>query len=163
MLLWMWTVFDWVWDVKEWILKAIVKCPIKRKLEFDSQPNSNHIQTFFIYLVFKYKGRCVFIALVERITSRRETIWLHSTFLFYFSVAPQIRPVPHNGHLVVYQGDSATLSCDILKGNPTPEITWKRKVRNRKTFFFFILHPLVNTFLSYWAGGQPYCRVFFSV
>ena len=51
---------------------------------------------------------------------------------FYVSVAPQIRPVPHNGHLVVYQGDSATLSCDILKGNPTPEITWKRKVRKSK-------------------------------
>ena len=49
-------------------------------------------------------------------------------------MAPQIRPVPHNGHLVVYQGDSATLSCDILKGNPTPEITWKRKVRNIKYF-----------------------------
>ena len=47
-------------------------------------------------------------------------------------MAPQIRPVPHNGHLVVYQGDSATLSCDILKGNPTPEITWKRKVRRSK-------------------------------
>ena len=53
-------------------------------------------------------------------------------------MAPQIRPVPHNGHLVVYQGDSATLSCDILKGNPTPEITWKRKVRKskkNKTFY----------------------------
>jgi len=42
-------------------------------------------------------------------------------------VAPQIRPVPHNGHLVVYQGKPATLSCDVLKGNPTPEITWRRK------------------------------------
>ena len=48
---------------------------------------------------------------------------------FYISVAPQIRPVPHNGHLVVYQGKPATLSCDVLKGNPTPEITWRRKVR----------------------------------
>lgn len=42
-------------------------------------------------------------------------------------MAPQIRPA--NGHLVVHQGDPATLSCDILKGSPTPEITWRRKVR----------------------------------
>ena len=49
----------------------------------------------------------------------------------YFSVAPQIRPVPQNGRLVVYQGEAATLGCDILKGNPTPEITWRRKVKFR--------------------------------
>ena len=116
-----------------------------------------HIETFFIRLVFKYEGRCVFIALVERITSRRETIWPHSTFSFYFSVAPQIRPVPHNGHLVVYQGDSATLSCDILKGNPTPEITWKRKVRNRKTFHFFFSFfiPWRTLFCHIELAGSP--------
>ena len=46
-----------------------------------------------------------------------------------FAVAPQIRPVPQSGRLVVHQGEAATLGCDILKGTPTPEITWKRKVR----------------------------------
>ena len=62
---------------------------------------------------------------------------------FYISVAPQIRPVPHNGHLVVYQGKPATLSCDVLKGNPTPEITWRRKVRkNFKISFYFHFHFL---------------------
>jgi len=44
-------------------------------------------------------------------------------------VAPQIRSIPENGHLVVYQGEPATLGCDILAGNPTPEITWRRKER----------------------------------
>jgi len=44
-------------------------------------------------------------------------------------VAPQIRPVPQNGRLVVYQGEAATLGCDILRGNPTPEIKWRRKER----------------------------------
>ena len=53
------------------------------------------------------------------------------TFVFCsFAVAPQIRPVPQSGRLVVHQGEAATLGCDILKGTPTPEITWKRKVRN---------------------------------
>lgn len=61
-----------------------------------------------------------------QISASRPTELRHSVQI---RVAPQIRPVPHNGHLVVYQGDSATLSCDILKGNPTPEITWKRKER----------------------------------
>ena len=128
--------------------------------KFESHPN------FFIRLVFKYEGRCVFITLVERITNRRETIWLHSTFLFYFSVAPQIRPVPHNGHLVVYQGDSATLSCDILKGNPTPEITWKRKVRRSKKHFrknYFSIHIPWRTSLCkwiYWAIIKLHVLVF---
>ena len=49
--------------------------------------------------------------------------------LFLFTVAPQIRPVPQNGRLVVYQGEAATLGCDILRGNPTPEIKWRRKVK----------------------------------
>jgi len=44
-------------------------------------------------------------------------------------VAPQIRRVPENGHLVVYQGEPATLGCDILAGNPTPEMIWRRKER----------------------------------
>jgi len=44
-------------------------------------------------------------------------------------VAPQIRSIPENGHLVVYQGEPASLGCDILAGNPTPEITWRRKER----------------------------------
>ena len=50
------------------------------------------------------------------------------TLFLFFAVAPQIRPVPQNGRLVVYQGEAATLGCDILRGNPTPEIKWRRKV-----------------------------------
>jgi len=44
-------------------------------------------------------------------------------------VAPQIRPIPESGHLTVYQGEPATLGCDITAGDPTPKITWRRKER----------------------------------
>ena len=47
----------------------------------------------------------------------------------FLSVAPEIRPVPSDGVLIVREGESASLSCEIIKGSPTPEITWKRKVR----------------------------------
>lgn len=48
-------------------------------------------------------------------------------------VAPVIQPVPANGLLVVRQGQPATLGCDIISGNPLPEITWKRKQRKMPT------------------------------
>ena len=47
----------------------------------------------------------------------------------FLSVAPEIRPVPSDGVLIVREGETASLSCEIIKGSPTPEITWKRKVR----------------------------------
>ena len=71
---------------------------------------------------------------IESLESSQEshfTKWndkYEAKFVFLFSVAPQIRPEPQNGRLVVYQGEAATLGCDILKGSPTPEITWRRKV-----------------------------------
>ena len=58
--------------------------------------------------------------------------FIYFMFPFFVTVAPKIRPVPANGRLVVYQGEPATLSCDIIKGDPTPEITWKRKVSKSK-------------------------------
>ena len=56
-------------------------------------------------------------------------------FFFFISVAPEIRAVPSEGVLIVKEGEPASLACEIIKGNPTPEITWKRKVRQIKQFF----------------------------
>jgi len=61
-----------------------------------------------------------------QISASRPLVQKHSVSI---RVAPQIRPVPQSGRLVVHQGEAATLGCDILKGTPTPEITWKRKER----------------------------------
>ena len=62
-------------------------------------------------------------------------------FFFFISVAPEIRAVPSEGVLIVKEGEPASLACEIIKGNPTPEITWKRKVRQFKQFFpFFHVH-----------------------
>jgi hypothetical protein len=52
-------------------------------------------------------------------------------FIVSFSVAPEIRAIPEEGLLVVKEGEPANLACEILKGSPTPEITWKRKVRRK--------------------------------
>ena len=57
----------------------------------------------------------------------------HVCFVF-ISVAPEIRPVPSDGVLIVKEGEPASLSCEIVKGSPTPEITWRRKVRFFCTF-----------------------------
>ena len=53
-------------------------------------------------------------------------------FFFFISVAPEIRAVPSEGVLIVKEGEPASLACEIIKGNPTPEITWKRKVGKLK-------------------------------
>ena len=58
-------------------------------------------------------------------------------------MAPQIRSIPENGHLVVYQGEPASLGCDILAGSPTPEITWRRKVN----FFCYLFVSLFECYL----------------
>jgi len=44
-------------------------------------------------------------------------------------VAPEIRPNPSDGEIIVHEGESATLACDVIKGSPAPEITWRRKER----------------------------------
>ena len=51
-------------------------------------------------------------------------IWLH-----YVAVAPVLGAVPPNGLLVVREGETATLECKIKRGNPRPQVTWRRKVR----------------------------------
>ncbi|XP_059095185.1 igLON family member 5-like [Tigriopus californicus] len=44
-------------------------------------------------------------------------------------VKPMIRPNPTNGLVVVYEGEPATLGCEILKGSPMPDLIWTRKER----------------------------------
>ena len=39
--------------------------------------------------------------------------------------------VPPSGHLVVREGESATLECRVKRGNPAPQVTWRRKVRKK--------------------------------
>ena len=53
---------------------------------------------------------------------------INNVFFVFLTVAPVIRPVPQDGRLIVHQEEPASLSCDIIRGNPTPEITWRRKV-----------------------------------
>jgi len=43
-------------------------------------------------------------------------------------VAPQVRANPSDV-VIVREGESATLACDVVKGSPQPEITWTRKDR----------------------------------
>ena len=46
-------------------------------------------------------------------------------------MAPVLSAVPPSGHLVVREGESATLECRVKRGNPAPQVTWRRKVRKR--------------------------------
>ena len=48
-------------------------------------------------------------------------------------MAPQVRANPSNV-VIVREGESATLACDVVKGSPQPEITWTRKVRNIQNY-----------------------------
>jgi len=42
-------------------------------------------------------------------------------------VRPEVEPTPSNGIIVAKTGDSVTLSCQVTKGSPVPEVQWRRK------------------------------------
>jgi hypothetical protein len=65
-------------------------------------------------------------------------------------VAPEIRTVPADGVLIVKEGEPATLACEITKGNPTPEITWRRKVGH--TYFCTVLFSSNRFFEIYFMS-----------
>ena len=44
-----------------------------------------------------------------------------------------MQPIPYNGIQVVETGASVELKCDIVKGSPAPEMTWRRKERKMPT------------------------------
>merc|ERR1712223_1924552 len=48
-------------------------------------------------------------------------------------VKPEVRPVPDNGIIVATTGDSVELQCEVTRGSPAPEITWRRKERKMPT------------------------------
>lgn len=51
------------------------------------------------------------------------------TIFFIISVKPEIRPIPDNGIIVAESGDTVSLECEVVRGSPTPEVTWRRKER----------------------------------
>ena len=52
---------------------------------------------------------------------------------FYFLVKPVVQRVPDNGIIVAETGDTVKLECQVTRGYPTPEITWRRKERKMPT------------------------------
>ena len=54
-------------------------------------------------------------------------------FFFYFSVKPEVRPVPDNGVIVTTEGNFVTLECEVIRGFPTPIIHWTRKGQKMPT------------------------------
>ncbi|CAB4060843.1 unnamed protein product [Lepeophtheirus salmonis] len=61
-----------------------------------------------------------------QISAYKPTVLKHTVKI---RVAPKIRPIPSNGLLIVKEGEAATLSCEMMKGNPPPKMTWRRKER----------------------------------
>ena len=45
------------------------------------------------------------------------------------SERPEVLAVPRSGHLTVVAGEVAELRCEVTRGSPRPDITWKREVR----------------------------------
>ena len=45
------------------------------------------------------------------------------------SERPEVLAVPRSGHLTVVAGEVAELKCEVTRGSPRPDITWKREVR----------------------------------
>ena len=45
-----------------------------------------------------------------------------------YAVRPNVESVPKSGTLTVSVGDPAELSCKVTRGNPEPNVIWKRKV-----------------------------------
>ena len=54
-------------------------------------------------------------------------------FALYFLVKPVVQRVPDNGIIVAETGDTVKLECQVTRGYPTPEITWRRKERKMPT------------------------------
>lgn len=48
-------------------------------------------------------------------------------------VKPVVQRVPDNGIIVAETGDTVKLECQVTRGYPTPEITWRRKERKMPT------------------------------
>jgi len=48
-------------------------------------------------------------------------------------VKPVIQRVPDNGIIVAETGDTVKLECQVTRGSPMPEITWRRKERKMPT------------------------------
>lgn len=44
-------------------------------------------------------------------------------------VQPEVEPVPAGGRLVVQAGAPVSLKCKVVRGSPTPEMTWHRAQR----------------------------------
>merc|ERR550539_610983 len=42
-------------------------------------------------------------------------------------VAPAVQSDPADGQLIVMEGETATLGCNLLRGSPAPDIKWRRK------------------------------------
>eukprot|EP00096_Caligus_rogercresseyi_P000157 TRINITY_DN1043_c0_g1_i4.p1 TRINITY_DN1043_c0_g1~~TRINITY_DN1043_c0_g1_i4.p1 ORF type:complete len:469 (-),score=111.82 TRINITY_DN1043_c0_g1_i4:484-1890(-) len=61
-----------------------------------------------------------------QISAYKPTVLKHTVQI---RVAPKVRPNPSSGLLIVNEGEPATLACDMIKGNPPPSMTWKRKER----------------------------------
>ena len=55
-------------------------------------------------------------------------IQILKTIFLLFVVAPVVESNPATGSLIVMEGETATLGCHLVKGNPAPEIKWRRKV-----------------------------------
>ena len=72
-------------------------------------------------------------------TTKQYTEFLHlkdkikKKIFFYFSVKPEVHPVPDNGVIVTTVGDSVTLECEVTRGFPTPVMQWTRKERKMPT------------------------------
>ena len=49
--------------------------------------------------------------------------------LFHLPVRPEVRPVPENGLIAARTGDTVTLGCTVTRGNPSPEVRWRRRER----------------------------------
>lgn len=46
----------------------------------------------------------------------------------FAAVRPDVESAPKSGTLTVSVGDPAELSCKVTRGNPEPNVIWKRKV-----------------------------------
>jgi len=44
-------------------------------------------------------------------------------------VAPAVQSDPANGQLIVMEGETASLGCNLIRGSPAPDIKWRRKER----------------------------------
>ena len=110
---------------------------------------SRLIQFYFCISVTYYF--IIYSSLEIRVIGRPSSV---SDVAVFPADAPVVKPTPAGGALAVTDGSSAALAC-MASGNPTPTVTWTKKVSRLATTLTWKLRGAIVFIPPYGRGNNP--------